>query len=33
VNAAKVEATYDNGVMTIRLPKAEGGTKNRITIK
>ena len=33
VNATKVEATYDNGVMTIRLPKAEGGTKNRITIK
>src|SRR5258705_10342020 len=33
VNAAKVDATYDNGVMTIRLPKAEGGTKNRITIK
>jgi HSP20 family protein len=33
VNAAKVEATYDNGVMTIRLPKADGGTKNRITIK
>jgi HSP20 family protein len=33
VDAAKVEATYDNGVMTIRLPKAAGGTKNRITIK
>jgi HSP20 family protein len=33
VNAAKVEATYDNGVMTIRLPKADGGAKNRITIK
>jgi HSP20 family protein len=33
VNAAKVEATYDNGVMTIRLPKAEGATKSRITIK
>ena len=33
VNGAKVEANYDNGVMTIRLPKADGGTKNRITIK
>jgi len=33
VNAAKVEATYDNGVMTVRLPKADGGAKNRITIK
>jgi HSP20 family protein len=33
VNAAKVEATYDNGVMTIRLPKAEGASKSRITIK
>ena len=33
VDAAKVEATYDNGVMTIRLPKAEGASKSRITIK
>jgi HSP20 family protein len=33
VNAAKVEATYDNGVMTIRLPKAEGTSKSHIAIK
>jgi HSP20 family protein len=33
VNAAKVEATYNDGVMTIRLPKSDAGTKSRITIK
>jgi HSP20 family protein len=33
VDASKVEATYDNGVMTIRLPKAQGSTKSRVTIK
>jgi HSP20 family protein len=33
VDASKVEATYDNGVMAIRLPKAQGSTKSRITIK
>jgi HSP20 family protein len=33
VNAANVEATYNDGVMTIRVPKAEGATRNRILIK
>lgn len=33
VTAAKIEATYNDGVMTVRLPKAEGGAKSRIVIK
>ena len=33
VNPAKVEATYNDGVMTIRVPKAEGTAKSRIPIK
>lgn len=33
VNPARVEASYNDGIMTIRLPKAESATKNRILIK
>jgi HSP20 family protein len=33
VNPAKVEASYNDGVMTIRLPKADSGTRSRILIK
>jgi HSP20 family protein len=33
VDAAKVEATYDNGIMTVKLPKKEVMPKARIAIK
>ncbi len=33
VDSAKVEANFDNGVMTIRLPKADADTRTRITVK
>jgi HSP20 family protein len=33
VDKAKVAATYENGVMTIRLPKTEPSAKDRISIK
>lgn len=33
VNPTKVEATYNDGVMTIRIPKAEAAAKSRIQIK
>jgi HSP20 family protein len=33
VNPTKVEASYNDGVMTIRVPKAESSTKSRIPIK
>jgi len=33
VEAAKVDATYDNGIMTVRLPKKEVMAKTRIAIK
>jgi HSP20 family protein len=33
VNPAKVDATYNDGVMTIRVPKAETTAKSRIAIK
>ena len=33
VDQAKVAATYEDGIMTIRLPKAEPSAKTRIQIK
>ena len=33
VDAAKVEAAYNDGVMSIRVPKVQGATKSRIAIK
>jgi len=33
VDAAKVDATYDDGIMTIRLPKKEPTGRTRIAIK
>ena len=33
VDAAKIDATYSNGVMTVHLPKKEPATKTRIAIK
>jgi HSP20 family protein len=33
VDASKVAATYQDGVMTVRLPKTEPSTKTRIQIK
>jgi HSP20 family molecular chaperone IbpA len=33
VDAAKVDATYVGGIMTIRLPKKEAAAKTRIPIK
>ena len=33
VDAAKIDATYSNGIMTVRLPKKEPATKTRIPIK
>jgi HSP20 family protein len=33
VDKAKVAATYENGIMTIRLPKTEPSAKTRIAIK
>jgi HSP20 family protein len=33
VDRAKVSAIYENGIMTIRLPKAEPSAKARIAIK
>ena len=33
VDAAKVEATYNDGVMSIRVPKVQGASKSRIAIK
>jgi HSP20 family protein len=33
VDPAKVAATYQDGIMTIRLPKTEPSTKTRIAIK
>jgi HSP20 family protein len=33
VNPTKVEASYNDGVMTIRLPKADSAMKSRILIK
>lgn len=33
VDAAKIEATYANGIMTVRLPKKEPANKTRIPIK
>jgi HSP20 family protein len=33
VDRAKVAATYENGIMTVRLPKAEPSAKSRIAIK
>lgn len=33
VEAAKVDAAYSDGIMTIRLPKKEAATRTRIAIK
>jgi HSP20 family protein len=33
VDGSKVEANYNDGVMTIRLPKAESNNRSRILIK
>jgi HSP20 family protein len=33
VDASKVAATYQDGVMTVRLPKTEPSTKTRIQVK
>lgn len=33
VDASKVKATYENGIMTIQLPKTESSLKTRIQIK
>lgn len=33
VDAAKIDASYSNGIMTVRLPKKEPATKTRIAIK
>ncbi|HEU5169904.1 MAG TPA: Hsp20/alpha crystallin family protein [Gemmatimonadales bacterium] len=33
VDAAKIDATYKDGIMTVRLPKKEPTTKTRIAIK
>lgn len=33
IDATKVEASYNEGVMTIRLPKSESASRARITIK
>jgi HSP20 family protein len=33
IDQPKVAATYENGIMTIRLPKAEPSAKTRIQIK
>lgn len=33
VDPAKVEATYQDGIMTIRLPKREPASKTRIAVK
>jgi len=33
VENAKVDASYDNGVLTVRLPKAERDQKSRIVVK
>jgi HSP20 family protein len=33
VDRAKVSAIYENGIMTVRLPKTEPSAKARITIK
>ncbi len=33
VEANKVEATYQDGILTVRLPKVETAVKNRILIK
>lgn len=33
VDAAKVEAVLDNGVLTLRLPKAENAKPRQITVK
>jgi HSP20 family molecular chaperone IbpA len=32
VDASKVEASYNDGVMTIRLPKVEAANRSRILI-
>jgi HSP20 family protein len=33
IDASKVEATYNDGVMTIRLPKSESANRTRVTIR
>jgi HSP20 family protein len=33
VDKAKVEATYKDGIMTVRLPKVEASAKTRVQIK
>ena len=33
VNADKVDAVLDNGVLTVRLPKAEAAKRKQITVK
>ena len=33
VDKSKVEATYKDGIMTVRLPKIEASAKTRVQIK
>jgi HSP20 family molecular chaperone IbpA len=33
VDKAKVEATYHDGIMTVRLPKVEASAKTRVPVK
>jgi HSP20 family molecular chaperone IbpA len=33
VDGSKVDATYADGILTVKMPKAEPAIKNRIAIK
>ena len=33
IDASKVEATYENGILTLRIPKAEGAKPKQIPVK
>jgi HSP20 family protein len=33
VDESKVEATYEHGVLTVRIPKAEGAQPKQIPVK
>jgi HSP20 family protein len=33
IDESKVEATYENGVLTVRIPKAEGAQPRQIPVK